>query len=362
MTVSQRIEAFSKLGLFINQFSHHENIVYKNIGNINEQFYERFAELISSESLGNNWFIEKFIRKALSVLATNLEKNTLLNWTNKYPEIQIEKRSKNIGVVMAGNIPLVGFHDFVCVLLSGNVFVGKLSSKDDKLFRIVCEILIFIDNDFIQLIYLENEPLTNKHKLDAIIATGSDNTARYFEYYFGKYPNIIRRNRNSVALISGTETSEEIKNLADDIFMYFGLGCRNVSKIYLPTDFDITKLFPHFESYEFVAQHHSYNNNYDYQKAIMLVNKIQFFDTGFSLFTQNPQLASPISVVYYEFYEHRQDLISKLQNDIEKIQCIVANQSFIDLPFKTLNFGTAQNPSFEEYADNVDVMQFLNSL
>jgi len=259
-------------------------------------------------------------------------------------------------VVTAGNIPLVGFHDLLCVLLSGNELVIKASSKDNKLMKLIVNLLTESNNDFNTLIHFEIEQLKN---FDAIIATGSDNTAKYFEYYFGKYPNIIRKNRNSIAILSGDESDEELNLLADDMLMYFGLGCRNVSKLFLPEGFDYQRIFRSVQAYHHLIDHNKYANNYLYNKSIYLMNSVQFWENGFMMMKEDIGLASPISVIFFEYYSSSDEIKQRVELDKDRIQCIVAKDGFID---GSVNFGEAQKPNLWDYADNVDTMKFLLSL
>jgi len=254
---------------------------------------------------------------------------------------------KIIGIINAGNIPLVGFHDFLCVILSGNKYLGKNSSDDPYLMPFVTEKLLHIEPKLEGRISF-TERLAG---FDAVIATGSNNSARYFEYYFGKYPHIIRMNRNAVAVLKGDETEEDFKNLGRDIFQYFGLGCRNVSKLFIPKNYELKKIFEGIESCSCVSQHNKYMNNHDYNNAVYLLKKINFLDNGFLLLKEDEAIASPISVLYYEFYDDMKSLKQKLETEKEKIQCI-AGKDFIP-------FGKAQQPQLWDYADGVDTMNFL---
>jgi hypothetical protein len=260
---------------------------------------------------------------------------------------------------MAGNIPLVGFHDMLCVLISGNRLLGKLSGQDTRLPVIIAEMLIEIEPDFSDFIVMTNETISG---FDAVIATGSNNTSRYFEYYFGKYPHIIRKNRSSIAVLNGNETKESLELLAHDVFQYFGLGCRNVSKIFAPKDFNISKLPENWQYYEKLNRHSKYMNNYDYQKAIMLVNRIPHLDNGFALLTENPSLSSPLSVIHYEYY----DDISLLQKQItqlgDQLQCISTTMENLTEEVPLVKPGRTQMPDPSDYADGVDTLNFFFSL
>ncbi len=332
MTLHQRIQAFSQLGNHLEQLS-----------------AEAFESLAESARLENPWFTEANVSMALMGIRTFLKTDELTRWTNPYT-LELSK-PKTIALVMAGNIPLIGFHDFLCVLISGNRVQIKLSSKDSRLLNYMIKHLVWLEPRFEEYISI-NERLEN---FDAIIATGSDNSARYFESYFGKYPNIIRKNRTSCAIITGTESEAEIENLGTDIFSYFGLGCRNVSKIYVPRDYDLTTLLSRWISFKDVIHHHKYCNNYDYQKSILLVNTTPFLDNGFILFQENEKLVSPISVLYYEYYSTEEALRSNLNENAHKLQCIVGST-----PLSTISFGQAQYPTLWDYADQLDTLKFLS--
>ncbi len=304
----------------------------------------------------NLWFTPGFIDFALTETANSLKKENLEKWIAKYPELQKPKTNKRVGVITAGNIPLVGFHDFLSVLISGNYFVGKLSSKDDKLMPAIIKMLIDIESEFKKRIFITEGKLEN---FDAVIAVGSNNSARYFEYYFGKYPHIIRKNRNSVAVLDGSETDEELQRLADDIFLYFGLGCRNVSKLFLPDGYELDNIFRNSLKYKNIINHNKYANNYDYNRAIYMMNRIDFKDNGIMLMKEDIAYASPVSVVYYENYSKPDTVKKRLQTDNEMIQCVVSKERFAD---NSIYFGESQKPQLWDYADNVDTIKFLTEL
>ncbi len=304
----------------------------------------------------NPWFTEKNIDFALNETANSLKEENLKNWISEYPEITKIQNSKNIGVITAGNIPLVGFHDFLSVLISGNRFIGKLSSKDDKLLTRIINLLTDIEPEFKDYISLTNEKLAN---FDAVIATGSNNSARYFDYYFGKYPHIIRKNRNSAAVLTGNESDEELQLLADDIFLYFGLGCRSVSKLFLPDGYDLNLIFKNSLKHKDIINHNKYANNYDYNRAIYMMNQTEFKDNGIMLMKEDIGYASPVSVVYYENYSKFETVKKRLENDTEMIQCIVSKEGIID---NSVYFGETQRPKLNDYADNIDTLNFLLKL
>ena len=301
----------------------------------------------------NAWFDAPSVSAAVAGIAHMLLEKPLRRWAARYPPEPTAVHQ--IGVVMAGNIPLVGFHDMLCVLLSGHVLLAKLSADDTVLMTWVMEELTRIEprfTDFIQV-------LPRLNAADAFIATGSDNTARYFEFYFGKKPHLIRRNRTSVAVLTGQETSTELALLGPDIFQYYGLGCRNVSKLFVPKEYDFVPLLDALQICEGVLNHHKYNNNYDYNKSILLVNRVHHYDNGFLLLRPSPVLVSPISVAHYAEYGSEIDLVDQLTDIAAQTQCVVsAGGRFAG----SLPFGQAQSPGVDEYADRVDTMEFLAQL
>jgi hypothetical protein len=305
----------------------------------------------------NPWFIPQFVRFAFDAWAQALTEEKVVKWLNTYNiEKKISKEPRHVGIVMAGNIPMVGLHDMVCVLASGNHAVIKLSQSDDQLVPALLEVLYALYPEIKNRITLLTGPLKS---FDAVIATGSNNTSRYFEYYFGKYPNIIRRNRNSVAILTGHETGDDLERLADDIFLYFGLGCRNVSKIFIPSGYKIENLLPFFEKYSYFSNMHKYRNNYDYQKSMLLINRINHYDSGFLLLREDASLISPISVVHTETYTSLEALCQYLEAISVQIQCLVSQSDQIKnavLP------GQSQFPELWDYADGIDTMDFLMNL
>lgn len=321
----------------------------KELRSMNEDSLE---ELAFKAGQRNPWFTKESVEKAINGISFILQEDNLKSWLMKYPDIPVTS-PKKIGIVMAGNIPGVGFHDLLSILLSGHIAKVKYSSQDQVIIEFILNKLFNIDPQFIDKV----EVVDKLKDFDAVIATGSDNTGRYFDYYFGKYPNIIRRNRTSVAILSGKESKEELKNLGKDIFTYYGLGCRNVSLILVPEGYEFKEFFEAIEEFNSVIHHHKYNNNYDYNKSIYLVNREDHLDNGFLLLKKtDEQLVSPISVVYYKEYKNQADLEKYLENAKEKIQCIVGqNDKFID-------FGEAQNPAPWDYADNIDTLRFLSNL
>ncbi len=342
MTLSQRIEIFAKFG----------EILLKKL-----RSDEDFNVIINELQFSNPFFTPLNVKFAIENIAGNLTFENLKNWVSLYSDLQNFAGNQKIGVILAGNIPLVGFNDFLCVLISGNIFIGKMSSKDEKLLEIFANFLIEIEPSFAEKIYFEKKFLKN---FDKIIATGNNNSARYFEYYFGKYPNVIRKNRTSVAVLSGKESEEELLNLADDIFLYFGLGCRNVGKLFVPQGFDVKNLFEKYQKTKFFGYrfHNRYANNYDYRKAIFLMNQEKFFDLEFVLLQENTNLFSPTSVIFYEYYNEINEVKRKIESFRESIQCVVSNIENFD---NKISFGEAQKPKLSDYSDNIDTLKFLIS-
>ena len=296
----------------------------------------------------NGWFTPEFIDHSVKNIVTEfLQKDKLENWARSY-YLDDNIAPKNVGIVMAGNIPLVGFHDFLSVFISGHKQTIKLSSKDEVLLRHITDKL-FEWQPTLPNSILFAEMLRG---CDAYIATGSNNTARYFDYYFGRYPNIIRRNRTSVAILTGNETMNELELLADDVHLYFGLGCRNVTKVYVPAGYDFVPLLNAFKKYAYFSDNTKYRNNYDYNLALLIMNNVYYMTNESILLVENEQLFSPISQLNYSFYTDVNQVKQSLENDIN-IQCIVGDK---------IPFGRAQQPSLKSYADGIDTMQFLLSL
>ncbi len=349
--LNKRIDDFVILGNFINQFITGE---HADLDNLNTKFYSQFAQKIENTQWANPWFTPEYIKLSLKGISLFLEKQKLQKWTANYNFNGVGE--KTIALILAGNIPLVGFHDVLSVLISGHKVLAKLSSKDDQLIKLFRDVLIEINPEWERRFVITNQFLKG---FDAVIATGSNNSARYFDYYFGKYPHIIRNNRNSVGILNGTETMEQLSALADDVFLYFGLGCRNVSKLFVPENYDFQPLFKAFEKYRHYINHHKYANNYEYRRAIFNMNQEPHFDTDFVLLKENQSIASPVGVLYYEFYQNIDSLKARLAFEQDKIQCIVAQNAGIE---NSVPFGKAQFPQVWDYADNVDTLKFLTEL
>jgi hypothetical protein len=338
MNLSERIESFSSLG----------KILSDALAGKHTKYTSQLTNLIETRHLKNPWFTPDNVRMAIKAIADEITFENLTKWTDAYPALKSPCRQVRVGIIMAGNIPLAGFHDFLSVLITGNNLVAKTSQKDAELIVLLSEILCDINRGFADKIKLSQETLS---EFDAVIATGSDNSSRYFEYYFGRYPNIIRKNRNSVAIIDGSETDTELQNLGTDIFSYFGLGCRNVSKIYVPEGYDFTNMIRSLNSFAGITNHNKYANNYDFNKAVFLINKEKFIDTGYLLLKENNVLSSPVAVLYYEFFKSPDRVNEQLENLKEKIQCKVGRN--------LIPFGKTQSPQLWDYADGIDTIEFI---
>lgn len=337
MLLKERINAFAKLGDRVSTLSG-----------------EEFEELSRRIKNNNSWFTQENVKEAFSGLQLFLKKESLEDWISPY-KLNPDMEPKTIGLMLAGNIPAVGFHDLLCVLITGHRAAVKLSSTDSESIKWLVSTLMEIEPQFEELVTFE-EMLKNK---DAYIATGSDNSSRYFDYYFGKYPHIIRKNRTSVAVLNGEEKPEDFLSLGKDIFQYFGLGCRNVSKVYIPNRDILKDLLDAVEEFNSLADHHKYRNNYDYNKSIYLVNGEDHLDNGFLLLKENEELVSPISVLYFEVYSDQNSLEKKMKEKSTKIQCIVSNKAWYPGSF---DFGQAQCPSLSDYSDGIDTISFLKDL
>ena len=350
MTLKERIQAFDTLGLFLAQFNTSER--NSELKELNEQFFDLMALELTTAEIKNRWFIKDNLLFAIDSWSKLLNKNLLTQWVSTYT---FSPKPLNIGVVQAGNIPLVGFHDFLAVLISGHNFIGKTSSKDDNLPQFLSKILIAIDSRFQEKIQWQER----LNSIDAVIATGSDNTARYFNYYFGKKPNIIRKNRSSWAIITGNESDEELALLGKDIFSYYGLGCRNISKLFVPDNYDFRKFFEAIESYKEVYNNNKYANNFDYNQSVYLMNQIKFLENGFFIVKEDIEYHSPLSVAFYEYYSDLKFVEERIKLHSQDIQLVSSAKGKIK---NTIPFGEAQTPQLWDYADNIDSLDFLSKL
>ena len=343
---------FVELGVFLSQFSYTENTRNKAITN-NNLFYDDFINLIELSQSHNGWFTPEQVYSAINSWAKALTEENLDKWLSKYDLSNV--KPKTVGLILAGNIPLVGFHDFLSVLISGHKVLVKTSSNDQHLIKFLANYMISVNPEIENYITFTDGKLEN---FDAVIATGSNNTARYFEFYFKDKPSIIRKNRNSVAILTGNETHEDLVNLGEDIFRYFGLGCRNVSKLFVPKEYDFQNFFKAIYEYKDVIFYEKYSNNYDYNKAVFLMSNFKLLDNEFLTIKEDTSYSSPISSVFYEYYDDLKEIKSRLENDVDQIQCIVSK----GIVENSITFGETQKPNLWDYADNVDTLSFLKQI
>ncbi len=345
MNLHSRIDSFVKLG-------------EKMLGDSKQGSGTRFESIVKDASIHNPWFTSENVYYAIDAIANNwLTRENLNSFVSKYPKSFFDpQKAKKIVVIMAGNVPFAGLHDMICILLSGHRFLGKVSSKDGQLISAIIELLYEIDSDFKNLIELSEVTL---HGFDAVIATGSDNSSRYFDYYFKNYPTIIRKHRNSIAILSGSESEEQLTQLSDDIFLYFGLGCRNVSMLLVPVGYDFKGLLKAFKAWQNLDTHNKYMNNYEFQKTMNLMNLIDHIDTDFMLLKQNDSISSTVGVVHYKEYDNIQTAIKFIHDHLDELQCVVGDVNVIP---NAIPFGTCQNPCIDEFADGIDTIDFLSKL
>lgn len=335
MDIEARISAFHELGEKIERLGGQE-----------------FGSLADMAAHQNPWFTGDNIRLSLNGIRNFLQRPKLESWTSRY-KLPAYPTNRSVALVLAGNIPLVGFHDVLSVLISGHSAMIKMSSKDTILLPAITNMLTGIEPGFKDRVQFVEQ----LKSFDAVIATGSDNSARYFGYYFGKYPHIIRKNRTSCAVLTGNESTTELEQLGQDVFSYFGLGCRNVSKLFVPEGYSFNQLFECWQERNNIIHHHKYSNNYDYQKATLLVTQQPFLDNGFVLLMENQKTVSPIATVYFEYYRTQRQLTDRIETEKDKIQCIVGHAPPASIPF-----GQAQCPEPWDYADNIDTLEFLTEL
>ena len=325
--------------------------VIKNLisGESESQWNDQFRDTLRRTEISNPWFTHSQVITSLQGICNLLESTSLENWMHSYPVNK--KEPLKIGVIMAGNIPLAGFHDFLSVISSGNILLAKLSTSDQYLLPFIADIFFSYYPSAKSLF----QPVNQLKDIDAVIATGSNNTSRYFEHYFGKHPHIFRKNRNSVAVISGNENEYDFVLLGRDIFTYFGLGCRNISKFYVPAGYSFNNFFENIVSYSEVMQHNKYMNNFDYHQALYLLNRQDFLTNNFLIVIEEKSLASPVAVLHYEYYENEMELNSKLALQKNELQCVVSKNG-------PVHPGQTQFPSITDYADGVDTRAFLAGL
>lgn len=348
MKNENEIKAFEQLGKLMIALGQSESWKDYSIG-ITKSEFEQLEQLINKQFVLNGWFTKENVKKSLTALGELLTEVNLNSWLSNYSFKETPR--KRIGIIMAGNIPLVGFHDFISTVLSGNIAVCKLSSDDKTLLPALASHLITFEPSLKEKIEFT---IGKIGKVDAIIATGSDNSMKYFEQYFGHLPHIFRRNRTSIAILNGNESKEELELLGRDIFQYFGLGCRNVSHLLLPKGFKIDLFFEAIVDYHDIVNHHKYANNYDYNKAVYLMNKAELLDNNFVLLRRTEDLFSPLGMVHYHFYESENELQNYIELHKEKLQVIVGKEY--------TPFGMAQCPKLNDYADGVDTIEWLSKL
>lgn len=341
MNIENQVLGLIKLSEYIKEFLAKDQEDYNEADN-------EFELLLKRSEIENPWFTIENQKFALKEWTNLLTQENINNWIGNY---SVSRTPKRVGLILAGNIPLVGLHDVISVVLSGHIPLIKLSSKDRQMVPFLLKKWNELSGGAVQFEFVER--LEN---FDAVIATGSNNTARYLEYYFKDHLNIIRKNRTSVAVLEGNETPEELKLLAEDIFRYFGLGCRNVTRVFIPEDFVIDRLFESFLNFQDIINHHKYANNYDYNRAVYLLNQDKFWDNNFVMLKEDDKLFSPLSVINFSRYSSLEDVKKFLAENEENIQCIVAKN---ELGLDSIPFGEAQHPALDTYADNVDTMRFL---
>ena len=342
--LKERIQAFSDLGILFRENSSSQKI--KTF----QKWDSELNELLNDSYQYNSWFTENNLKLSLKNWSAELNKKNIENWLENY-KIEL-KSSKTVAIIMAGNVPIVGFHDLMCSLILGFKCTVKLSSDDKILIPLIVKFIQSRFDGFKEKVFFENNILKN---FDAVIATGSNNSHKYFEYYFGKYPNLLRKTRHSVAVLNGNESDSELAMLSNDVFDYFGLGCRSVSKIFIPKGYDLDLLFNAFYMKRFVIDHNKYANNYDYNKAVYLMSEEKFYDNGFVILKEEKKLGSPIACVYFEYYDDLVQVQNIIKINNQNIQCVVSNEKI----FNGISFGTTQCPKLSDYADNVDTLKFL---
>ncbi|GAB4203244.1 MAG: acyl-CoA reductase [Bacteroidia bacterium] len=332
-------------------FIHLSDILKKYLQNdTNTPYYDVIQKSIQQAEILNPWFIEKFIHTMLSHISDLISKESIESYI---ADFQTASHPKNILVIAAGNIPMVSFHDVMTVLLSVHTLIFKPSSKDTVLMKMILHILQDINPKLKEKIIIVESPLSGRN-MDAVIATGTNNTAHHIHQYFSQYPRIVRNNRTSIAIIDETTTDEELKKLADDILLYFGMGCRNVSKIFIPENFDIQRIFKNIYDYGFVMQHHKYMNNYDYYRSIYLLNRESFLENNFLIVKESEQLHAPVANLFYQRYTDINEPLKYIQNHQNDVQTIVGKNH--------TPFGMSQFPHISDFSDGINTKNFLMEL
>lgn len=343
MNIERRIDAFVLLGdRMLAELDEHSTLDFT----------------IAQAGVLNPWFTKGCVENAIrSIAARWLNYESINSWLSTYNFAQLTpKKPKRVGVIMAGNVPLVGFHDMLCVLMSGNRFIGKFSSKDSCLMGAIVQMLVKIEPELDDFIEITENQLKN---FEAVIATGSNSTSRYFDFYFRNYPSIIRKHRNSIAVLTGNESDDDLERLSNDIFMYFGLGCRNVSKVFVPQKYNMVPLLDSFSKWKCAINHNKYANNYEYSRAIFAMNQVKHLDTGYLLVTESDRIESAVGVLNYQRYNDISEVSDFIRLNADRIQCVVGNSGACA---GEIAFGEAQNPQIADYADGVDTMNFLIGL
>ncbi len=348
MTLKHRQQAFVQLGLFIDRH------FAKKWDPKEERFHNDLTQLTEIAYSYNGWFTPESIERALKGISAMLSEKELHAFSEQVVE---PKQVKKVAVIMAGNIPAVGFHDMMCVLLSGHSILIKVASDDPALIPFLAGMLIYFEKDLAPAINFSEARLVN---FDAVIATGSNNSAKHFEYYFGKYPHVIRKNRTSIAILTGKETPEELYELGKDVFYYFGLGCRNVTKLFVPENYKFDTFFEAVYPFKYVSDNKKYFNNYEYNRAIYLLDLIPFLDNNFLMLREHTDLHAPTAVLYHESYTNEAQLVEKIKKMQDNLQCIVGNFEMDTL--KMTRFGDTQKPAIFDFADDVNTISFLNTL
>lgn len=349
MTLQQRQQAFVQLGLFIKRHFLDDWELKE------ERFHIDLNKLVDVAYTYNGWFTEDNVKRALLGISSMLNEKDLDLFSSVINNQKLSE--KTVAIIMAGNIPAVGFHDLLCVLLSGHKALIKVSSDDPALITFLAGMLIYYEKDFAPRILFSDGKLSN---FEAVIATGSNNSSNYFNYYFSKYPNIIRKNRTSIAILNGKETISELEELGKDIFYYYGLGCRNVCKLFVPKGYNFDTFFESIFKYNYVIDNKKYNNNYEYNRAVYLLDLIPFLDNNFLIIKESKDLHAPTAVLYYNTYDNETQLVENINEVQNELQCIVSN--FRIEGVKTIAFGQTQNPTIFDFADNVNTLDFLNKI
>jgi len=343
-TLYNRIKAFEKLGILFS------NNISKNSSKELTHWSSELNKAIDTSYKYNTWFTEDSVKQALNEWSKQLHYSNIKQWTDQYQ--LTDKSDKKIAIIMAGNLPLVGFHDLLCGLILNFNCIVKLSSDDKILIPFIIEFLDSVLPGIKNKVEFTTNPIKD---FSGVIATGSNSSFKYFEYYFGSYPNVLRKTRHSIAVLDGNESVEDLKNLGNDIFTYFGMGCRSVSKLLVPKGYDFDLLFNALFKFKDIINHNKYVNNYDYNKAVYLMSEQKFIENGFVILKEDEKLGSPIGCLFFEYYENSKDLNTYISNIKDSLQCVVSN---LNIPNST-SFGSSQKPNIDDYADNINTLDFL---